>query len=98
MEQMNFPLTIHTGVRTGGHIQGIAVDQKNGHIYCSFTTELIKMDLQGNLIGSVRGFTGHLGCIAYCPEDGRIYGSLEYKNDAIGRGIFARLGKNGAPA
>ena len=92
MAQINFPKVIRTVVSHGGHIQGIAVDEKNSCIYCSFTTELVKLDLQGNFIGSVRGFTGHLGCIALCPEDGRIYGSLEYKNDAIGASILNRLG------
>jgi hypothetical protein len=49
---------------------------------------LIKADLQGNIIGTVKGLLGHLGCIEFNEEDGRIYGSLEYKNDSIGRGIL----------
>ncbi len=70
------------------HIQGIAVDKKREYIYCSFTTCLIKADLQGNVVGSVKGIVGHLGCLAYNYEDGRVYGSLEYKNDSIGKGIL----------
>ena len=88
----NLPLSIKTGDWKGGHIQGIAVDRERKYIYCSYTTEFIKLDMEGNLIGSVRGFTGHLGCMAYNYEDGRVYASLEYKNDAIGRGILDRLG------
>ena len=88
----NLPLSIKTGDWKGGHIQGIAVDRERKYIYCSYTTEFIKLDMDGNLIGSVRGFTGHLGCMAYNYEDGRVYASLEYKNDAIGRGILDRLG------
>ena len=65
------PLSIKTGNWKGGHIQGIAVDRERKYIYCSYTTEFIKLDMEGNLIGSVRGFTGHLGCMAYNYEDGR---------------------------
>lgn len=82
-----FPLTVYSGLQDKHHVQGIAVDKENGYIYFSFTTKLIKMDLKGNIVGSVDGLTGHLGCITMNPEDGRIYGSLEYKNDAIGKGI-----------
>ena len=85
------PLTIETGKWRGGHIQGIALDKENGYIYCSFTTELVKLDLEGNVIGSTKGFTGHLGCLAM-GADGRIYGSLEYKNDCIGKSILDNLG------
>ncbi|MBO5226124.1 MAG: hypothetical protein J6B46_06950 [Parabacteroides sp.] len=81
------PTTIYSGLQGKHHVQGIVVDQEKGYIYFSFTTKLIKMDLKGNLIGSVEGLTGHLGCLTMNPEDGRIYGSLEYKNDVIGKGI-----------
>lgn len=79
--------SIYSGLQGKFHVQGIAIDQTKGYMYFSFTTKLIKTDLQGNLIGSVEGLTGHLGCLTFNPEDGRIYGSLEYKNDAIGKGI-----------
>ena len=49
------------------------------------------MDFEGNLIGSVDGMTGHLGCLTMNPADGRVYGSLEYKDDAIGKGIRRTL-------
>lgn len=74
------------------HCQGIAVDQKRGYIYYSFTTKLVKSRLDGTVIGTVDHIIGHLGCIALCPEDGRLYASLEYKNDAIGRGIRGAIG------
>lgn len=86
------PYEIYTGKWRSGHIQGIAIDKERNYIYCSFTTELIKLDLQGNLIGSVKGFTGHLGCLAYNEKDGRVYASLEYKNDSIGKSILGHLG------
>lgn len=82
-----------SGIKNG-HVQGIAVDEKNGHMYFSFTTCLIKTDMDGNVIGSVQGLCGHLGCIAFCPKDNRIYGSLEYKHDSIGAGIMQRLGES----
>ena len=91
-QSQQLPAVIHTGLWSGGHIQGIVIDRERQYLYCSFTTELVKLDLQGNVIGSVKGFTGHLGCLAYCEEDGRIYGSLEYKNDSIGQGILNHLG------
>ena len=83
---------IFTGPQGGCHIQGIAVDEKRRFIYCSFTTKLIKYDFEGNIVGSVTGLTGHMGCITFCAEDGRVYGSLEYKNDTIGRGVRRSIG------
>ena len=86
------PATLQAEIASGpfkaGHIQGIAVDQENGYIYYSYTTMLIKTDLQGRVVGSVTGLLGHLGDLDLNEADGRVYGSLEYKNDAIGRGIL----------
>jgi len=89
---MNFPKTIYSGVWKAGHCQGIAVDTEKGYIYYSFTTLLVKTDLDGNFIGSVTGLLGHLGCIAFSKDDGLVYGSLEYKSDSIGKGILNMLG------
>lgn len=75
-----YPLTIDSGSWDAGHIQGIAIDEENGYIYHSFTEMLVKTDLDGNVIGTVEGFTGHLGDLDFNPEDGRVYGSLEYKD------------------
>ena len=86
------PNSFYTGKQGKMHIQGIAVDQANGFMYASFTDRLLKMDLTGNLIGSVTGFVGHLGDLDFDPATGKIYGSLEYKNDAIGKGISETLG------
>ena len=87
----NLPREIRSGEQGPFHVQGIAVDLERGYIYFSFTTKLLKMDFEGNLIGSVDGMTGHLGCLTMNPADGRVYGSLEYKNDAIGKGIRRTL-------
>jgi len=90
----SLPKTIFSGYWRGGHCQGIAVDTQRNYIYYSFTTELVKTDLAGNLIGSVKGLLGHLGCLAFNDADGKVYGSLEYKNDAIGKGVLQNLGKD----
>ena len=96
MEKDLLPREIFSGRYNTGHCQGIAVDLKKGYIYYSFTTCLVKSDLNGNVIGSVDGLLGHLGCIDFNEADGRVYGSLEYKNDSIGRGILTHLGHSGA--
>ena len=90
----SLPTNIYSGPFKAGHIQGIALDKKNNHIYLSYTTMLVKCDLQGNILGSVTGLIGHLGDLSFNDEDGRVYGSLEYKNDAIGKGIIAQEKSN----
>ena len=93
MAEFHFPKDIFSGSYKTGHCQGIAVDAERGYVYYSFTTAIIKTDLTGKLVGSAYGLLGHLGCIAYNPADNRVYGSLEYKNDAIGRGILKANGQ-----
>ncbi len=90
--QQNLPQQIPSGEQGTFHAQGIAFDKKNQCVYISFTTSLIKVDLQGRTIGSVVGLTGHLGCMALNPDDNRLYASIEYKHDAIGAGIAQGLG------
>ena len=88
------PKQICSGEWKAGHVQGLAVDTKREYIYFSFTTMLVKMDMQGNVVGTVSGLLGHLGCIEFNDADGRIYGSLEYKDDSIGRGILKQEKSN----
>lgn len=88
----SLPDSVYSGKQGKLHVQGVALDQANGCIYFSFTDRLIKTDLSGKLIGSVTGFVGHLGDLDFNTGDGKIYGSLEYKNDAIGKGIRKSLG------
>ena len=87
------PRAIDSGTFPAGHIQGIAVDTQRQYIYYSYTTMLVKADMQGRVVGTVTGLLGHLGCLDFNDADGRVYGSLEYKNDAIGRGILASQGE-----
>jgi len=77
----SLPLEQNGGTWPTSHVQGIAVDQEGGYVYYSFTTLLAKYDFEGNLVGTVGGFTGHLGDLDFNTEDGRVYGSLEYKDD-----------------
>ncbi|MGH1560695.1 hypothetical protein ACRAWD_29630 [Caulobacter segnis] len=35
----------------------------------------------GKLVGTLVGWTGHLGDLDFNPADGKVYGSLEYKKD-----------------
>ena len=74
------PKTIYSGAYETSHCQGIAIDAERRYMYYSFTQQLVKTDLEGNLIGTCGGLTGHLGCIAYNYDDGKVYGSLEYKS------------------
>jgi hypothetical protein len=90
-QTVNLPDSIYSGKQGNFHVQGFVVDKAKKYVYFSFTDKLIKMDLFGKLIGSVTGFVGHLGDLDL-GDDGKIYGSLEYKNDAIGKGIKKKLG------
>ncbi|WP_280390782.1 hypothetical protein [Nocardia brasiliensis] len=75
----DLPTEISGGTWKSGHVQGIAIDTRKGFMYFSFTDLLVKTDLNGAVIGTVTGFTGHLGDLAFDERDGRVYGSLEYK-------------------
>lgn len=86
---------IYSGTWGNCHIQGIAVDEAKGYIYYSFTTKLVKSTLDGKVVGTVDGLLGHLGCIALNKENGRLYGSLEYKQDVIGSGILKKINHSG---
>lgn len=87
------PLKIDTGLWDSEHIQGIAVDPVGGYIYYSYTMILVKARLDGTIVGWVGGLLGHLGCIDFNDEDGRVYGSLEFKHDSIGQNIMNKLGR-----
>ena len=52
---MTYPKSIHIGGYNTGHIQGIAIDKNSEYIYCSFTTCLVKADMTGKVVASVKG-------------------------------------------
>ncbi len=76
----NMPRTIYGGAWETSHVQGIAIDTKREYMYFSFTTILVKTDLQGKIVGTVENLQGHLGDLDFNDEDGRVYGSLEFKS------------------
>ncbi|WP_066685517.1 hypothetical protein [Caulobacter sp. CCH9-E1] len=95
------PLTQNGGTWASGHVQGVAVDVRGGYVYYSFTNLLAKYDFDGKLIGTLVGWTGHLGDLDFNPADGKVYGSLEYKKDKafyIAVIDVARLNKVGVEA
>jgi hypothetical protein len=75
------PLAQNGGTWSSGHVQGIAVDVQGGYIYYSFTDLLAKYDFSGKLVGTLVGWSGHLGDLDFNPADGKVYGSLEYGKD-----------------
>jgi len=73
------------------HVQGIAVDTLRHCIYFSFTTRLVKCDMDGNFIASIDRIPGHLGDLTLDAARGILYASLEQKDDQIGRGVADAL-------
>lgn len=71
------PLSVFGGEWDTSHCQGIAVDDALEYMYFSFTTKLVKVEITtGEVVGTVSGWSGHLGDLTY--YDGKVYGSLEY--------------------
>lgn len=77
------------------HVQGIALDREAGCFYLSFTSEFLKVDFKGNVIGSLTGIPGHLGAMTFDPVGRKVYASLEYKDDEIGTNITDKLKVDG---
>lgn len=86
----SLPDSVYVGVKDG-HVQGIVLDREKGCMYFSFTSSFIKTDLEGRILGTISRIQGHLGAMTMGP-DGRVYASLECKDDSIGKGIADRLG------
>lgn len=85
------PDSVHITGRNN-HIQGFTIDREKQCIYASFTTAFYKTDFQGNIIASVENIPGHLGAMSRNPVNGKVYASLEFKDDEIGRGIAKGMG------
>lgn len=85
------PSTVHVD---GGslHVQGIAYDSYAGFMYMSFTSAFYKTDMNGKVVASVSGINGHLGAMTFDPVGRKVYASLEFKDDSIGKGISSNLG------
>ena len=69
----NLPRQIDSGLWDSEHLQGIAVDPVKGYIYYSYTMILVKARLDdGVIIGWAGGLFGHLGCIDFNDENGKV--------------------------
>ncbi len=72
-----YPLSLASGGSWDiKHCQGMAIDKQGGYAYYSYTNTFVKCDLEGNAIGSLTGFTGHLGDVCFNEKDGKVYASL----------------------
>ncbi len=72
-----FPLSLATGGAWDiKHCQGMAIDKQGGYAYYSYTNTFVKCDLEGNVVGYLKGFEGHLGDVCFNEKDGRVYASL----------------------
>ncbi len=73
----NMPNYVHTGNHGIQHVQGMAMDRVGGYLYYTFTDILVKTDLEGNVIGTVTGYMGHMGDCSFNDMDGRLYATLQ---------------------
>ncbi|MFA6591755.1 MAG: hypothetical protein WCR48_02520 [Bacteroidales bacterium] len=86
----NLPDSVYVGNQMF-HVQGLALDRANDCMYFSFTSMFIKTDLSGKVLATIEGIEGHLGAMTLNPEDGKVYASLECKDDEIGNGIANKM-------
>lgn len=89
-ELSSLPGTVYVGGQQM-HVQGIALDRAKGFMYFSFTNRFLKTDLAGNVLASIDRIQGHLGAMTLSPIDGRVYASLECKDDEIGSNIAGKM-------
>lgn len=68
-----YPLSLAGGDWDVRHCQGVAIDKKNGYVYFSYTSMIVKIDWNGKIIGSVTGIKGHLGDLSFNEKDGKVY-------------------------
>ena len=54
------PDSIPIASRKNFHIQGIAMDKEHHYFYVSYTTQLVKYDLNGEEVGSVDNLLGQI--------------------------------------
>ena len=64
-EQWQIPEKTKLEAEGPQHMQGFAVDLENSHMYWSFTTSLVKTDLEGTKIKEISLPSGHLGDLAF---------------------------------
>jgi formylglycine-generating enzyme required for sulfatase activity len=74
------------------HIQGFAFDQRSQCLYLSTTTAIVKMALDGTVLGSVVGFKGHVGQVVLDTVTRKVYATLEALDDDLCNGMAAFAG------
>ena len=73
----DLPATVSTAkFKSASHVQGIAMDSERKFLYYTFTDTLVKTDLNGNTVGTMSGFKGHMGDCTFNEKDGKLYASL----------------------
>lgn len=86
------PSRFEVKIKSKDHVQGMAVDTAARCFYLSFTTSVVKVDYEGNVLAKVDSINGHLGAMTFDASARKLYASLECKDDEIGRGIARNLG------
>ena len=62
----DLPREVYVG-QQAQHVQGIAYDEEKNCMYMSFTSRFVKVDMQGNILGSIDRIQGHLGAMTFDP-------------------------------
>ena len=87
------PSKVEVKIKSKDHVQGMAIDTAARCFYLSFTTSMVKVDYEGNVLASIDSINGHLGAMTFDAASRKLYASLECKDDVIGQGIAKHLGK-----
>ena len=87
------PSKVEVKIKSKDHVQGMAIDTVARCFYLSFTTSMVKVDYEGNVLASIDSINGHLGAMTFDAASRKLYASLECKDDVIGQGIAKHLGK-----
>ena len=87
------PSKVEVKIKSKDHVQGMAIDTLARCFYLSFTTSMVKVDYEGNVLASIDSINGHLGAMTFDAASRKLYASLECKDDVIGQGIAKHLGK-----
>ena len=90
----SLPSKLEVKIKSKDHVQGMAIDTVARCFYLSFTTSMVKVDYEGNVLASIDSINGHLGAMVFDPASRQLYASLECKDDVIGQGIAKHLGKD----
>ncbi|MBR5704078.1 MAG: hypothetical protein IKX45_07505 [Bacteroidales bacterium] len=88
------PSKVEVKIKSKDHVQGMAIDTAAHCFYLSFTTSMVKVDYEGNVLASIDSINGHLGAMTFDAATRKLYASLECKDDVIGQGIAKNLGKD----